>query len=191
MMGQKRRSSILSDKLTNLVIKYKTTGEDKLLEEIIKHSEGLIYHNLKFFGMLNYDRTVLDDIIGECSSVVLLKAIKAFKPIYKTAFSTFYTWKLKGYLDYRNKYYKKRKELVLNKVSLEYLPLKDLGDSAGISTGHDIVSNFSSRLMHSVKREMSDIFGLTNSKNGRAYVSKKEWYLSGEPIFKEWESSNI
>ena len=120
------------EELTELVRVYKsrkTTPIEKYncFNRIRSLVTDLIHTNMHSYNMYTrLSRITSESIFEDCSTVVLLKAIRNFKSNYITKsgrpanFTTVYVKYLKNYLAYKNKYYKRRISLE-NSVSLSKL----------------------------------------------------------------------
>lgn len=115
----KRESTTLGKELTNLVIQYKTTKDQKLLNQIKEKSVGLVYNAFMYYKISSFPENILSEIRDDCQSFVLLKAIEAFDIEKKTEFSTFYTWRLRSHVRSKRGYYMRRGKLVFSVQSMD------------------------------------------------------------------------
>jgi hypothetical protein len=159
-MGDRRVSSTTSKELTKRVEEYKSTNNQALLPGIISLSDGIIGSVFKYYGMMDFPPLILEDIKQDCSSVVLLKALNNFDLAKKSAFSTYYTWKLKSFIRCRKHYYLRRSAMELSPVFLDASPSGC--DSQTTSNLHEIITSptYSRRMRESIQKEMSTIFNL-------------------------------
>jgi len=150
------------DKLTKQVIYYKKIGDGKVITEIIKLSERLIYSICKYYRIEKFPKDIQEDIIEDCKSLVLSKTIKAFDETKKAKFSTFYRWRLMSFIRNRKEFYLRRRELsdtvVLSNNVKEDNENYDEGNF--ISAESITHSNYSYRNLFTHKRLMARIFGL-------------------------------
>jgi len=149
------------DTLTETVMEYKNTTEDdffkgKLLKNILKMSEGLIYKVFNFYGVNYFAQLQQDEISADCQSLVLLKTIDAFDVSRKAKFSTFYTWRLKSHVRSKKEFFMRRKHL-LQAQSLDKVVYESGGEEVHLG---DILTDFNVNTLHSIQREMKSIFNL-------------------------------
>jgi hypothetical protein len=145
-----RESSEMSKKLTELVKQYQESKDTRLLSKIRSLSSGLIGAVYRYYGMLHFPQTILEDITEDCQSLVLVKALEAYKPEKKAEFSTFYTWRVKGHVSARKNYLLRRAAVLLNTTSLDAKFAgsdRTLHDYTGASTNsHRIIGKYKKKL---------------------------------------------
>jgi len=151
-----------SDKLTPLVLEFYQTKDNQVLAQLMKKSEGLIWTVMKYYYMEYFPGVIQEEIVDECKSIILLRALQGFNPD-KGRFSTYYTWKLKSYIRYKQQFFLNRKKL-LEHSSLEQ-PLNSEGDSSVLA---DVLSKFDFNLKIRTQRKMLDIF--EEGKVKRTYI---------------------
>ena len=148
------------DKLTELVVSYKETKNEVVIPEILRLSEGLIWGVFKYYKISNLPAPLQEDIAADCRSLILVKAMEAFKADKQAKFSTFYTWRLKSHIRSRRGFFLRRRELGKT-VSFDGSPTDD---QAGLARGNVHFAetltnpNYSYRNLSQFKRTMSDIF---------------------------------
>lgn len=80
-------------KLTELVVNYKKTKDEKYLKEILVHAAKLVNKKL---GTIVIPNIIKEEIMDEALSVVLLRSIKQFRKNKNVNFSTFFFNKIKS-----------------------------------------------------------------------------------------------
>jgi len=140
------------DQLTQLVMKYKETRKDSDLVEILKLSEGLIYHVCKFYGVNNFPQIPQEEIMLDCRHLILMRAIEAFDISRGAKFSTFYTWRLKSHIRFRKEYYMRKKDIFAANSFDEVL-----GDEGSTTLG-DTLSSSNGRVFGRVRKEIEMMF---------------------------------
>lgn len=144
------------DRLTELVIVYKKLGDEKVVAEILKLSEGLIWNIFKQYKIQNFPLPIQEDIAADCRSLVLTRAIRAFDESKGAKFSTLLFWRLRSHIRSRKEFYLRRRQLG-NVVSLD-APF-DTAASSGMTLSDIIThSRYSYRNLSLHKREMMRIF---------------------------------
>ena len=108
------------DELTKAVLQYKRRHNNQLIQFISDKSENLIYPVMQYYHMNYFSKLIQEDIVEECKTIVLLRAIKDFDKNKNTRFSTHYVWKLKSYIHGKQIFYLRRKKRkgMLKEVSL-------------------------------------------------------------------------
>ena len=101
----------------------------------MKESEGLIWTVMKFYNMYYFPKLIQEEVVEDCKTIILLRAIEGFNSS-KGRFSTYYTWKLKSFIRYRQHFLLKRKKLV------EHLSLDQEIDNREHMSLEDFVHNF-------------------------------------------------
>lgn len=93
--------------LTSLVIEYKETKNQAVLDKICKMKliRQLIFNVMKYYGLLQMPEEVQVDIYEDCRSIVLHRSIEKFDITKKTQFSTLYVWWLMSHIRARKNYY--------------------------------------------------------------------------------------
>ena len=142
------------DKLTQMVLDYQITDDSKLLIDIIKESTGLIYSVIKYYRVDYFPKLIQEEIIENCKSIVLIRAIQDFKVTKHTKFSTYYTWKLKSHIRYKQQFYLNRKK-INTKVSLDK-PVSENDDA----TLRNILGTSDNKMKQRVSKYISNIFGI-------------------------------
>jgi len=110
----KRGRPKTEDKLSAKVEEYQKTNDQILLSEICSLSEGLIYGVMNYYFMHYFPLTIQDEVIEDCKSLVILRAIEGFDRS-KARFSTYYTWKLKSHIRGKKQCLMRRKEILAAK----------------------------------------------------------------------------
>ena len=144
------------DRLTELVIHYKKIGDEKVVPEILKLSEGLIWGVFKYYKIGNFPAPIQEDIAADCRSIVLTRTIRAFDADKGARFSTFYTWRLKSHIRSRKEYFLRRRHLG-NTLSLE-ASFENSSSSNGSLADITTKSSYSYRNFSLFKRKMLEIF---------------------------------
>lgn len=146
------------DKLTELVVSYKETNNEVVIPEILRLSEGLIWGVFKYYKISNLPAPLQEDIAADCRSLILVKAIEAFKPDKQAKFSTFYTWRLKSHIRSRRGFYLRRRQLGKT-LSLDASFID--GESSRPFLAETLTNpNYDYRALGQFKRKMSDIFSM-------------------------------
>lgn len=146
-----RRKS--EDKLTPLVLEFKDTNDNEIFSQLMKESEGLIWTVMKYYRMYYFPKLIQEEVVEDCKTIILLRAIGGFDS-NKGRFSTYYTWKLKSFIRYRQHFLLKRKKLV-GHLSLE----QEISGKEHMSL-KDFVHNFDLVLKQKCSKEMGKIFNL-------------------------------
>jgi len=146
-----RRKS--EDKLTPFVLEFKETENGKVLNQLMKASEGLIWTVMKYYHMYYFPKLIQEEVVEDCKTIILLRAIEGFN-FNKGRFSTYYTWKLKSFIRYRQHFLLKRKKLV------EHSSL----DQEIIGKEHmsldDFIHNFDLVFKQKCSKQMREIFSI-------------------------------
>jgi hypothetical protein len=144
------------DRLTELVIVYKKLGDEKVVAEILKLSEGLIWGIFRRYKIQNFPAPIQEEIAEDCRSLVLTRAIRAFDESKGARFSTFFHWRCLSHVRSRKEFYLRRRKLG-NTVSFD-APF-DTASSSSMTLG-DVVthSRYSFRNLSCFKRQMLQIF---------------------------------
>lgn len=144
------------DRLTECVVHYKKIGDEKVVAEILKLSESLIWSIFKRYKIANFPLPIQEDIAADCRSLVLTRTIKAYDVDKGARFSTFFFWRLGSHVRSRKEFYLRRRRLG-NTVSLE-APF-ETENSSGMSLSDIITtSKYSYRNLSLHKRTMMQIF---------------------------------
>ena len=144
------------DRLTEAVITYKKIGDEKVVSEILKLSDGLIWKIFKQYKIENFPLYIQEEIIADCRSIVLTRTIKAFDVTKGAKFSSFFFWRLRSHVRSRKEYFLRRRHLG-NTLSLD-APF-DSTNSSGMTLSDTIThSRYSFRNLSSFKRQMMKIF---------------------------------
>jgi hypothetical protein len=138
------------------VIHYKKIGDEKVVSEILKLSEGLIWSTFKYYKIANFPLPIQEDIAADCRSLVLTRTIRAFNPDKGAKFSTLLVWRLRSHVRSRKEFYLRRRKLG-NTLSLD-APF-DTANSSGMTLSDTITtSRYSFRNLSCFKRDMMKIF---------------------------------
>ena len=147
------------DKLTTAVLEYqlrrKKVKKEEAFREIVDSSTGLIYMVMKYYYMDMFPKLIQEEIINECKSVILLKAVCSFDEERGTRFSTHYVWKLKSYIRSRKEFYKRRYKVV-TAISLD-AQIAGGGENNTISL-EDKLGTFNTSTKVRVNKEISRLF---------------------------------
>ena len=144
------------DRLTELVIHYKKIGDEKVVPEILKLSEGLIWGVFKYYKIGNFPAPIQEDIAADCRSIVLTRTIRAFDADKGAKFSTFLTWRLRSHIRSRKEFYLRRRHLG-NTLSID-APFES-ESSTGTSLSDILThSRYSYRNFGLFKRKLMQIF---------------------------------
>jgi len=147
-MGRK----VSMDELTPLVLKFQKTKSNSILESLMKKSEGLIWTVMRYYHMEYFPNIIQEEVVDECKSIILLRALEGFQPS-RGRFSTYYTWKLKSFIRYKQQFFLNRKK-ILEHSSLDQ-PIGSEGDSTLLV---DVLSNFNFNLKTRTRKKMREIF---------------------------------
>lgn len=142
------------DNLTQMVLDYQETEDSRLLVNIIKESEGLIYPVIKYYHVDYFPKLIQEEIIENCKSIVLIRAIQDFKDTKHAKFSTYYTWKLKSHIRYKQQFYLNRKKINTN-LSLDR-PVNGVDDA----TLGNVIGTSDNRMKQRVSKHMWNLFGV-------------------------------
>lgn len=116
--GRKRKKLKEYDELSRMVLRYRKNRRkyNKLFEEIQEKVWGLPIKVMNSYGIKNFPDDIVDDILQECRTLILLKAIRLYdkysivwnkgrrKKINRkgaATFTCFYYWKLLSHVRYR------------------------------------------------------------------------------------------
>lgn len=147
------------DKLTVAVLEYqlrrKRVKKEDAFREIIDLSTGLIYMVMKYYYMGMFPKLIQEEIINECKSIILLKAVSSFDEERGARFSTHYVWKLKSYIRSKKEFYKRRYKVV-TAISLN-AQIAGGGESNVIAL-EDKLGTFKTATKVRVNREISRLF---------------------------------
>lgn len=161
------------DRLTQLVIQYKQTNQEKLLPEIQQLTKKLIWKACYYYGVQNFKAIDIDDIEADCRTWVLLNTIGKFDPERGVRFSTLYVWWLKSHVRNKAQQYLRRRD-VIETAAIDSLTEDSTGPvtfkrSGGrefigrIGNIEEILSNgFNNNVKNRIHKEMCDIFGIVN-----------------------------
>lgn len=141
------------DKLTEAVVRYKRRHNNQLMRFIQKESERLIYSVMKFYSMNYFPKLIQEEVIGDCKTFVLLKAIRTFNRKKNTKFSTYYVWKLKSHVHCRHLFYLRRKRIV------EHLSLSQTFNDEGASLENKLTIS-DTGYKEKVSRRIRNLFGV-------------------------------
>jgi len=145
----------MRDKLTGAVLEYQTTKSNDSFNELANLSEGLIYMVMKYYHMEMFPRLIQEEIINECKSIRLLKAVNSFDSEKGTKFSTHYVWKLKSYIRSKKEFYQRRYKLI-HAISLDARIAGGAGDRE--VKLKDKLHNFNESTKSRIQKEIRDIF---------------------------------
>lgn len=143
------------DKLTTAVLEYQLTNQNELFTEIFSLSMGLIYMVMKYYHMEMFPRIIQEEIVNECQSIRLLKAVESFDANRGTRFSTHYVWKLKSYIRSKKEFYQRRHKII-NAISLD-------ARIAGGGTNNEItmadkLHTFNRGMKSRISKEIKNVF---------------------------------
>lgn len=99
--------------LTDLVLEYQQTKNQVVLKEIYEKTKKLVWGTIKYYGMFNYPPVVVEDIVDDCRSLVLIKAVDRYDCSRGAKFETFYVWWLRSHVLSRKGYYTRRQRIML------------------------------------------------------------------------------
>lgn len=107
-------------KLTKAVVAYKRNESDELLNTILRETSGIIYKCVGLYNISAMAQTIRDEVIIDCKTFVLLKAIDDYDASKGTEFSTFLYWKLRHFLQIeRTKLFRQKRKGRLDTRSFE------------------------------------------------------------------------
>jgi DNA-directed RNA polymerase specialized sigma subunit len=99
--------------LSILVMNYRESGEEAILGEVYKRTKKLVWGVVNSYKMARYPLVVLEDIVEDCRSLVLLKSIERYDPTRGAKFETFYTWWLRSHVQAKKGWYIRRNNVML------------------------------------------------------------------------------
>jgi hypothetical protein len=145
----------MTDKLTNKVLEYQSTRSNEAFDTLANLSEGLIYGVAKFYHLEILPRAIQEEIINDCKSIILLKAVNSFDVIRGAKFSTHYVWKLKSYIRSKKEFYQRRYQLI-NALSLD-ARIAGGGEHNPITLENKL-HTFKTNIKTQINKEINNIF---------------------------------
>ena len=92
--SKKKRESMTSTTLTNLVKVYKQNPNNVLLKEIIKHADKLCYS----FIQKRVPERLVNDCFDDIKSIALVESLNKFNINRKCQFSTYFIWNVRKHM---------------------------------------------------------------------------------------------
>ena len=106
--------------LTLAVIGYKVTDESDLLVLILQEVRGIVEKCILGSGLQSLSQVIRDEIVADCNTFVLLKAIESFDESKGTEFSTHFYWQVRHYVSHaQTKLYRQKRRGRLYAYSLD------------------------------------------------------------------------
>lgn len=160
------------DRVTQLVMEYKETGNAKLLTEIQMLTKDLVWDTVRYYGINNFNNVDMDEVLEDCKSWVLLRTIDKFDPYKGAKFTTHYTWWLSSHCGSKQRQYMRRRDI------FETAPLDAILGEDGenqyqrhsggkeytgpVGNVENILSNgFSINIKNRIYKHKMEVFGLT------------------------------
>jgi hypothetical protein len=145
----------MTDKLTNKVLEYQSTRSNEAFDTLANLSEGLIYGVAKFYHLEILPRAIQEEIINDCKSIILLKAVNSFDVIRGAKFSTHYVWRLKSHIRSKKEFYQRRYQLI-NALSLD-ARIAGGGEHNPITLENKL-HTFKTNIKTQINKEINNIF---------------------------------